>query len=562
MLMRCRAGKAGHRGNVVALGSSLLFFLLLLVRSPGVADAHYPALWPWPSEVYVDRNLTVPIDVDNFELACEVDNPCPPGLANKLDIYTKLIQHSCRNQVYTDRDAPHPPPPPPAGFRARESSSVKPLNQCVIQLATADDTLTIDSNSTFKVTIGNNPYPFCQIEAHNLYGAFYALQTVAQFCDTSGDESSLRIGWVIDQPRFNFRGLLIDSARHFLPVTYIKRIIDTMALLRYNVLHWHIVDSESFPVQSQTFPDLSAKGAWYKKAVYSTDDMKEVVQYAFEQGITVMPEFDIPGHGSWGMAYPDLMGCDEVLDPTNPDVYTFLTSFLKEMIGIFPSEYIFLGGDEVDSSCWAQNPKIAQWLADHDMTADQLFNYFWTNVTSEVLPKLGGRKVGVWQSDKLDIQPSLLPQDSFGNVWQSPKSMGPIINAGMKVVLSGTYYLDQENPITADASGHCKEYAWQQTWKCLYSEEPSDQLEPGQLDMLWGGMAAMWGEGVNTHDFEARVWTRAAAVAERLWRLHPIFDVDEATPRLEAHVCRLNLLGIKAGPIGPGFCMSDLEVDD
>ena len=95
----------------------------------------------------------------------------------------------------------------------------------------------------------------------------------------------------------------------------------------------------------------------------------------------------------------------------------------------------------------------------------------------------------------------------------------------------------------------------------MYQEEPFDQLTQEQWSSLIGLETTMWGEGVNTHDFEARVWTKAAAVAERLWRQHPAVDVDEATPRLQAHVCRLNLLGIKAGPIGPGFCMSDLLED-
>merc|ERR1739848_530820 len=118
-----------------------------------------------------------------------------------------------------------------------------------------------------------------------MFGAYYAFLTVAQLCDTSGSEQTIRTARIVDFPRFDFRGLLIDSARHFLPVSYIKRVIDNMALLRLNVLHWHLVDSESFPVESETFPNLT-QAAWHPKAVYSTDDMKDVVQYAYARGVT------------------------------------------------------------------------------------------------------------------------------------------------------------------------------------------------------------------------------------------------------------------------------------
>jgi len=227
------------------------------------------------------------------------------------------------------------------------------------------------------------------------------------------------------------------------------------------------------------------------------------------------------------------------------------------MAGIFESEFIFLGGDEVDTSCWLKNQKISAWLHDHNMTDKELFGYFWQQVSSEVLPQLEGKTVGVWQSDKLEIDPKLLPSGSFGNVWQSPKKMADVIDAGMPVVLSGTWYLDQENPETA--AGPCMEYAWQQTWKCMWAEEPSDQLDNGQMDYFMGGMAAMWGEGVYYGDFEARVWAKAAAVAERLWASSVITDVQGAQARLDRHICRLNMMGITAGPIIPGFCPSDLQ---
>ena len=523
------------------------------------ARAHQPALWPWPQQIYISGN-TVPVDAAKFEVECEIDNPCPTKFQNELQYYADLVRHSCSNSVYPK--ANNNDDNGEASSSSSSSSSWdqdgQKIDSCVVKLATSDDALAIDSNQTFRLTVSSDPYPNCLVEADNMYGAYYGLVTLSQLCDTSNTTSpSILEARIRDEPRFAFRGFLLDTARHFLPVSYIKRVLDVLALHRYNVLHWHVVDSESFPLQSQAFPDLAEKGAFSPDAVYKTEDLADVVQYASRRGITVMPEFDVPGHGSWGKGYPSLMGCKDVLDPTNPEVYTFLLTFLKEMLEIFPSEYIFLGGDEVDTSCWLKNPEIAEWLQQHDMTDAELFDYFWQNVTSEVISGLEGRKVGVWQSNKLDIKPTLLPEGSFGNVWQDPKMMGPVIDGGMPVVLSGTYYLDQDN--SATAAGPCKAYAWQQTWKCMYQEEPFDQLTQEQWSSLIGLETTMWGEGVNRFDFEARVWAKAAAVAERMWSNQNVNDVAEAQVRLDRHICRLNLMGVHAGPIIPGFCSSDVD---
>ena len=565
-------GGGGERGKSPHLPSSsssssstpppLLLLLLLLTSSSVlllnvVADAapqkqqqpptpphSTPALWPWPRVVYAP-DLSVPIDLRNFTLDCEVDNPCPAKLLSELDRYTNLVKHSCANKVYPDSNA-----------ATIDRSSAPPITSCSVILGTADETLAVDTDVTFAVKVGQDPFPYCEIEAKTLYGAYYGFQTLAQLCDTSNATSALRVAQIKDEPRFDFRGLLVDTARHFVPVAYLKRVVDIMSLHRLNVLHWHIVDSQAFPAESKTFPDLT-KAAYHPKAVYTTEDMADIVAYANSRGVVVMPEFDVPGHGSWGAGYPDLMGCPSVLDPINPDVYTFLGAFLGEMAEIFPSEYVFLGGDEVNASCWSDNPKIARWLDDHKMTDADLFDYFWQNVTTAVLPALAGRKIGVWQSNKIDIKPGLLPKGSFGNVWQSPKMMKPIIDAGMPVVLSGTYYLDQQQSITG--AGACKEYAWQQTWKCMYQEEPLDQIDEAEYDMLMGLEVAMWGEGVNQFDFETRVVSRLAAVAERMWVNRDLNNLDGAEIRLDRHICRLNLMGIHAGPIKPSFCLSDLD---
>ena len=113
-----------------------------------------------------------------------------------------------------------------------------------------------------------------------------------------------------------------------------------------------------------------------------------------------MPEFDVPGHGSWGAGRPELMGCADVLDPTKPEVYDFLKAFLGEMAAVFEDEFFFLGGDEVNTTCWDDNPGIAKWMKQRGLNSTQLFSYFWNRTSAEVLPALG-KKVGVWAAKHL-----------------------------------------------------------------------------------------------------------------------------------------------------------------
>jgi hexosaminidase len=163
-----------------------------------------------------------------------------------------------------------------------------------------------------------------------------------------------------------------------------------------------------------------------------------------------MPEWDVPGHGSWGKGKPEVSiqdgSCTNTLDPTNPDVYDFLHDFLSEMSSVFPDANLFLGGDEVDTSCFTSSPSVSKWMAENDIADGvALQSYFWQQVTSTVMPGLN-KTLGVWMADDGIPYPEDLPAGSFGNVWQSQSSMPAVIDRGADVVLSGPWYLDQQQP--------------------------------------------------------------------------------------------------------------------
>ena len=192
------------------------------------------------------------------------------------------------------------------------------------------------------------------ISAHSIYGARHGLESFAAMVGDAADEKSSAVtgalarngcghaGWVearnvtiTDEPAFGYRGLMLDTGRHYVSVPTIKHLLRGLAMLKLNVLHWHIADTESFPVKSDLYPQL-ANAAFAPAAVYTIDDLRDVVLFAKVRGIRVVPEFDVPGHGSWrAMPQLNLSVCPNVLNVTSDEVYSFLRGFLAEMTDVF-----------------------------------------------------------------------------------------------------------------------------------------------------------------------------------------------------------------------------------
>jgi hypothetical protein len=294
--------------------------------------------------------------------------------------------------LYLLRAVPEPPP--------------GNLTAVAVCLGTGSTTLSSTTDESYTLTVPNDGVG--SLTAPTVFGMMRGLETLAQLVDLFGvapgvKQISQAPIVIVDEPRFPYRGLLIDTSRHFQPVAQILHVIDGLALSKMNLLHWHIVDSQSFPCGSDTYPQLAAKGAWAPNAVYSPADLRAVVAYAKARGIRILPEWDVPGHGSWGAGIPEIMGCPDVLDPTTDATYDVLSGFLGEMAGIFIDDWMFLGGDEVDTSCWLANPAIAAWLVAHNMTAAQLQQYFWEQMAARVLPALN-KTIGVWEADSLQVR--------------------------------------------------------------------------------------------------------------------------------------------------------------
>ena len=364
------------------------------------------------------------------------------------------------------------------------------------------------------------------IKANTDIGALRGLETLQQLLTASSEGYYFPGVWIVDQPRFKWRGLLLDPSRHFLPVDVIKRNLDGMAALKMNVLHWHLADDQGFRVECETFPLLHQKasdGEYYRQY-----EIKEIVRYAADRGIRVVPEFDVPAHAtSWLVAYPELGSApgpyaperrwgihDPVMNPAKEAVYEFLDQFFAEMSRLFPDEYIHIGGDENNGKHWRDNPEIQAFMKRNKLKDLHALHTYFNQRIHGILKKYHKKMIG-WD----EILHSDLPKEAVVHSWRGINSLLEAAKNGYQTILSNGYYIDLVQP----AAFHY-----------LNDPIPADSgIDDATKSRILGGEATMWGEMVNEETIDSRIWPRTAAIAERLWSPQSVNDIDDMYRRLD-----------------------------
>ncbi|CAH8572687.1 unnamed protein product [Schistosoma turkestanicum] len=390
------------------------------------------------------------------------------------------------------------------------------------------------------------------IIANETWGALRGLETLSQLMWTTKDQSQIFVNqtYIVDFPRFKHRGLMIDTSRHFMSKSVILLNLEAMSYNKLNVLHWHIVDDQSFPYQSNVFPELSAQGAYREDLVYTSNDIKEILEFARLRGIRVIPEFDIPGHTrSLSLSHPEIMSqCSKSghfgpLNPVSNNTYEFLENLLREVFQLFLDDSIHLGGDEVETICWERDPKILNNVESTGQFSSTFWtNYFWRRVQNLVTeigrknPQLK-RNLILWH-DVLH-QVTEFKKSQIIQVWNGRPSDS--LSQGYNVIYSSCWYLDSLKDI--------------KQWTNFYLCEPADDAPMGTEQQIIGGEACMWSEYQSDYTVLTRIWPTTSAVAERLWSSKNITNLETAGPRIEEQRCRLINRGIPAGVLlGPGYC--------
>jgi hexosaminidase len=383
------------------------------------------------------------------------------------------------------------------------------------------------------------------LSAPNTLGAMRGLQTFLQLVAVTPEGFAVPAVTIQDKPRFAWRGLMIDVSRHFIPIEVIKRNLDGMAAVKMNVFHWHLSDDQGFRVESKRFPNLQQMGS--DGLYYTQGEVRELIAYARDRGIRVVPEFDMPGHSTaWFVGYPELASkpgpysiernwgiFDPAMDPTQERTYRFLDEFIGEMAKLFPDPYFHIGGDEVNGKQWDANPKIQAFMHLHLLKNNKDLQAYFNTRVQEILRRHGKTMIG-W--DEV-LRPDL-PKTTVVQSWRGQASLAEASIEGYRGLLSYGYYLD----LMWSASRH-------------YAVDPlgdgASGLNPEQRSRILGGEACMWSEYVSPESIDSRIWPRAAVIAERLWSDPNVHDVPSMYARLELMRHRLDGVGLTHDSVYP-----------
>ncbi|MCX7985885.1 MAG: family 20 glycosylhydrolase [Bacteroidales bacterium] len=444
-------------------------------------------------------------------------------------------------------------------------------------------------NEGYELNISNKKIT---ITANTPAGVFYGIQTLLQLLPSSQTPTTNTMGKtkiqipcvrITDYPRFSWRGLMLDVSRHFFGKEEVKRYIDQMVQYKFNTLHLHLTDDNGWRIEIKSLPRLTEVGAWRverygqfgdrekpkpgEKATYggyySHDDIKELIKYAAERHVNIVPEIDVPGHSMAAIAaYPNLsctadttikvdpgtrfaewhddgtftMLVDNTLNPANEEVYVFLEKVFTEIASLFPSEYIHVGGDECYKGYWAKNEACLALMKQKNYSrVEQLQGYFVHRV-QEIVEKLGKKIIG-WDEiteDSLTTQASVM-------CWRNPEIGYESARKGYKVVMAPTSfsYLDyyQGDPLIEPPV-----YAGLRLSR-VYSFDPCPypELEP----QILGGQGNLWTENIPYLQYAFYMaYPRAFAIAENYWTHAKQKNWDSFIQRVEKHFDRLEATGI------------------
>ncbi|HEX6504370.1 MAG TPA: family 20 glycosylhydrolase [Terriglobales bacterium] len=377
-----------------------------------------------------------------------------------------------------------------------------------------------------------------RLSAATPLGTLHGLQTFLQLIEAGPSGFVVPAITVHDTPRFVWRGLMIDVGRHFMPLDVLRRNLDGMEAVKMNVFHWHLSENQGFRVQSHKFPKLTEMGS--DGLYYTQEEVRELIAYARDRGIRVVPEFDMPGHATaWFVGYPEIASgpgpyqierhwgvFDPAMDPTLDHVYKFLDEFIGEMARLFPDPYFHIGGDEVNGKQWDANPQIQAFMREHGIKSNPELQTYFTERVQKLVSKHHKIMLG-WD----EILSPNIAKDIVIQSWRGPESLAAAAKQGYRGLLSNGYYIDLNWP----AARH-------------YQTDPMSgaaaNLTAEEKQKILGGEATMWSEYVDPENVDSRIWPRTAVIAERLWSPQNVTDVNSMYARMYQLSWRLDFLGL------------------
>jgi len=442
-------------------------------------------------------------------------------------------------------------------------------NRPVIQL------MLVDSD-----TLGSEGYSLAidetgvKIKAQKEAGIFYGIQTLRQLASFD-QEANLVLPYVVlaDKPRFSWRGMHLDVCRHFFTVDEVKQYLDYLAMYKFNRFHWHLTEDQGWRIQIDRYPRLTEVGAWRDSTMighhrdqprtyddiryggfYTKEEVREVVAYAAQRYITVVPEIEMPGHAQAAIAsYPELgvtgkpvsvkaeWGISADIYNVEETTFDFLKNVLTEVMELFPGPYIHIGGDEAAKDLWQKSPDIQAAIRKHGLKDEAELQSWFIQRIDSFLTSHDKKMIG-WD----EILEGGLSPNAIVMSWRGINGAIAAAKSGHQAIMSPTDYCyfdyyqseDRESEPTA-IGGHLPV-------EKVYSFNPIPQeLTPDQHDYILGAQANVWTEYITTFDHvEYMIFPRMLAMSEVVWSLQSKRDYQDFISRVKASQNRLDRMGV------------------
>lgn len=426
------------------------------------------------------------------------------------------------------------------------------------------------------------------VRAGSPAGFFYAVQTIRMMLPPEIEETSraaaqwcIPAGKIEDSPKFSYRGLMLDVSRHFVPKEDVMKIIDCMAMLKLNTLHWHLTDGNGWRIEIKKYPALTEVGAWSvdrsgipfpdrrnqrpgEKATtggfYTQDDIREIVAYAAERQVEIIPEIDMPAHANAALAaYPELacpvapkpvtvipgMGegeWDIIFCAGNDKVFSFIDDVMDELMELFPSEYIHIGGDEAQKTIWAKCPLCQERIREHGLKDEEALQGYFMGRVADYLRSKGKTVIG-WD----ELVRSELPEGAVICGWQGDgRSAFKAASLGHRFIMTPAktmYFIRYQGPQWFEPRTYFGNITLKDVYEYDYTENAG--WKPEYSSLMMGMQACMWTEFCqSTDDVTYLLFPRLAAFSELVWCPEEKMDWEGFLPRLDSFLGHLDAKGI------------------
>ncbi|KAI9684618.1 MAG: N-acetyl-glucosamine-6-phosphate deacetylase [Bathelium mastoideum] len=483
----------------------------------------------------------------------------------------------------------------PRKFNPRGLQFEPPVNESTLRFVTSINIKKVsniphegigDGVADEAYTIGINSQGDCTIQIVTVRGAIHALNTLGQLFYAHSSSPNLAYTSfapvsIVDSPRFEHRGLNLDISRNQFSVKDVMRVVEIMSFSKFNRLHLHAIDSQSWPIEIPAFPKLAQEGAYDPTQIWSIADLENVQKFGSVHGVDVYLEIDMPGHTtSVGNAYPHLITAaneprwqDYAAEPpsgqlrlNSSDVYDFVTTLLVDLLkrtGVHTSLF-HLGGDELNKNAYTLDPTVRSSSKEVLRPLVQSFMNHVTKLTTRY-----GFTPLVWEEMILDWNLTL-PKNTIVQTWRSTSSLRDIVTRGHKALFGSNshWYLDcghgafldpvdpskpSSNPmLNPPFEDYCGPY---KNWRQVYSYDPLTNIAKSFHNLVVGGEVHLWSELTDSVTLDGMLWPRAAAAAEVMWRGPGARPTEDTTRRLALLRERLVARGVAAGMVTTEWCL-------